>query len=192
VIGIGLLGLVQLALVAGLAAALFATGVYDAPAALGGSIALVVPWFALGFALYAVAFAAAGALASRQQDATAAGQPVTLTLVAAYLIGYLAVSADPDGLLANVLTVVPLTAPLVLPARSALVGVPLWEHALAIVLVVASIYALVRFAGRVYSHGPPHRPATRPAHGLAARPRALSRPPPDQPPGASCSNSAHS
>jgi len=31
--------------------------------------------------------------------------------------------------------------------------VPLWEHALAIVLVLATIYALVRFAGRVYGHG---------------------------------------
>jgi ABC-2 type transport system permease protein len=47
----------------------------------------------------------------------------------------------------------PVTAPLVLPARSALVGVRLWEHALAVVLVLASIYALVRLAGRVYAHG---------------------------------------
>ena len=153
VIGIGLLGLAQLALVAGLAAVLLAAGVFDAPAALGGSVALVIPWFALGFALYAVAYAAAGALASRQQNAETAGQPVTYALLAAYFAGYVALSADTDGLLANVLTVFPLTAPLVLPARSALVGVPLWEHALAVVLVLASIYALVRFAGRVYAHG---------------------------------------
>ncbi|HEU4449914.1 MAG TPA: ABC transporter permease [Gaiellaceae bacterium] len=164
VIGIGLLGLAQLALVAGLAAALLAAGVFDAPAALGASLALVVPWFALGFALYAVAYAAAGALASRQQNADTAGQPVTYTLLAAYFAGYVAVSADPGGTLANVLTVFPLTAPLVLPARSALVGVPLWEHALALVLVLASIYALVRFAGRVYAHGLLHA-----GPGLGAR-----------------------
>ena len=153
VIGIGLLGLGQLALVAGLAAALLAAGVFDAPAALGASLALVVPWFALGFALYAVAYAAAGALASRQQNAETAGQPVTYTLTAAYFVGYIAVSADPNGTLANLLTVFPLTAPLVLPARSALVGVPLWEHVLAVVLVLGSTYALVRFAGRVYARG---------------------------------------
>jgi ABC-2 type transport system permease protein len=58
-----------------------------------------------------------------------------------------------NGLLANLLTVFPLTAPLVLPARSALVGVPLWEHVLAVALVLGLIYALVRFAGRVYAHG---------------------------------------
>ena len=97
VIGIGLLGFGQLALVAGLAAGLLVAGVFDAPAALGGGIALVVPWFALGFALYAVAYAVAGALASRQQNADTAGQPVTYTLLAVYFAGYVALSADPKG-----------------------------------------------------------------------------------------------
>ncbi len=153
VIGIGLLGLSQLVLVAGLAAALLIAGVFDAPAGLGGSVALVIPWFALGFALYAVAYAAAGALASRQQNADTAGQPVTYTLLAVYFAGYVALASDMDGPLANVLTVFPLTAPLVLPARSALVGVPLWEHVAAVVLVLATIDALVRFAGRIYGQG---------------------------------------
>jgi ABC-2 type transport system permease protein len=58
-----------------------------------------------------------------------------------------------NGLLANALTVFPLTAPLVLPARSALVGVPPWEHLLAVVLILAATYALLRFAGRVYARG---------------------------------------
>jgi ABC-2 type transport system permease protein len=153
VVGIGLLGLAQLALVAGLAAALLAAGVFDAPASLGGSLALVVPWFALGFALYAVAYAAAGALASRQQDANSAGQPVTYTLLAAYFVGYIALSADANGTLAHVLTVFPLTAPLVLPARNALVGVAVWEQVLAVVLILGAIYALIRLAGRVYARG---------------------------------------
>jgi ABC-2 type transport system permease protein len=153
VIGIGLLGLAQLALVAGLAATLLVAGVFDAPAGLGGSVALVIPWFALGFALYAVAYATAGALASRQQNADTAGQPVTYTLLAVYFAGYVALASNMDGLPANVLTVFPLTAPLVLPARSALVGVPLWEHVTAVALVLAAIYALVRLAGRVYAQG---------------------------------------
>jgi ABC-2 type transport system permease protein len=153
VIGIGLLGLAQLALVAGLAASLLAAGVFHAPAALGGSLALVIPWFTLGFALYAVAYATVGALASRQQNADTAGQPVTYTLLAAYFAGYLALSVDANSALAHLFTVFPLTAPLVLPARSALVGVPLWEHALAVSLVLATIYALVRLAGRIYGAG---------------------------------------
>jgi ABC-2 type transport system permease protein len=153
VIGLGLLGLAQLVLVAGLAAALLVGGVFDAPRSLSGSLALVVPWFVFGFALYAVVFAAAGALASRQQDASTAGQPVAITLMVMYFVGYIALAEAPDGTLANVLSVFPLSAPFVLPARSALVGVPLWEHALALVLVLSSIYGIVRLAGRVYAHG---------------------------------------
>jgi ABC-2 type transport system permease protein len=153
VIGIGLLGLAQLALIAGLVAVMLAARVFNAPAGLGGSLALVIPWFALGFALYAVAYATAGALASRQQNAETAGQPITYTILAAYFVGYIALSTNMDGLLANILTVFPLTAPLVLPARSTLVGVPLWEHVLAVALILTSIYTLVRFAGRIYGRG---------------------------------------
>ena len=76
---------------------------------------------------------------------------MTYTLLAAFFVGYAALSADAESVIANLLTVFPLTAPLVLPARSALVGVPLWEHLLALVLVLVSIYALVRLAGRVYA-----------------------------------------
>jgi ABC-2 type transport system permease protein len=153
VIGIGLLGLAQVALIGGLAAALLALGVFDAPASLGGSVALVIPWFALGFALYAVAYAAAGSVAARTQDANSAGLPVTYTLLAAFLLGYVVLTVDDSGALAQILTVFPLTAPLVLPARSALVGVPIWQHALAVLLVLATILALVRLAGRIYGEG---------------------------------------
>ena len=153
VIGIGLLGLAQVALIGGLTAILLAAGLFDAPTSLGGSVALLVPWFALGFALYAVAYAAAGAIASRTQDASSAGMPVTYTLLAAFFLGYIVLSVDASSGLAHLLTILPLTAPLVLPARSALVGVPAWEHALALVVVLATIYALVRLAGRVYGAG---------------------------------------
>ncbi|HET7450861.1 MAG TPA: ABC transporter permease [Gaiellaceae bacterium] len=153
VIGIGLLGLAQVALIGGLAAVLLAAGVFDAPGSLGGSLALVIPWFALGFGLYAVAYAAAGALASRQQDANSAGTTVSYTLAAIYFLSYVTLMSNVNSVLANVLTIFPLTAPFVVPARSVTTGVPLWEHAVAVVLTLVTIYALVRLAGRVYAQG---------------------------------------
>jgi ABC-2 type transport system permease protein len=128
-------------------------GLFDAPASLGASVGLVVPWFALGFTLYAVAYAAAGAVASRSQDANSAGMPVTYTLLAAFFLGYIVLSVDANSTFAHLLTIFPLTAPLVVPARNALVGVPLWEHALAVLVVLVTIYALVRLAGRIYAAG---------------------------------------
>jgi ABC-2 type transport system permease protein len=153
VIGLGLLGLVQVALIGGLAAVLLAAGTFDAPGSLGASLALIIPWFALGFALYAVAYATAGALASGQQDANSAGTTVSYTLAAIYFLSYVTLMNDVNGLLANFLTIFPLTAPFVVPARSITVGVPIWEHALAIALTLTAIYALVRLAGRVYAQG---------------------------------------
>jgi ABC-2 type transport system permease protein len=153
VIGIGLLGLAQIALVGGLGAILLAAGVFDAPASLGAHLALIIPWFALGFALYAVAYAASGALASGQQDASSAGTAVSYTLSGIYFLSYVTLMSNVNSLPANILTIFPLTAPFVAPARSITVGVPLWEHALAVILTLATIYALVRLAGRIYAQG---------------------------------------
>ena len=175
VIGIGLIGLVQLALVAGLAAVLLAAGAFDAPAALGGSLALVVPGSRSASRSTRSRSPRRARSRPRQQDASTAGQPVGLMLVAAYFVGYVTLYAAPNGLLAHLLTVFPLSAPLVLPARSALVGVPLWEHALAVVLVLGSIYWLVRAAGRVYAQGaPPQRPEPRCPGGVAPQPRGVT------------------
>jgi ABC-2 type transport system permease protein len=68
VIGIGTLGLAQVALVATVVAAATAIGVTDLPSSFVPAAALVVPWFVLGFALYAVGFGVAGALVTRQED----------------------------------------------------------------------------------------------------------------------------
>jgi hypothetical protein len=54
---------------------------------------------------------------------------------------------------AELTTLFPLTAPLVSPARSALVGVPLWEHAVAVLIVLITIYAAIRIVGRSYEAG---------------------------------------
>jgi ABC-2 type transport system permease protein len=153
VIGIGLVGLAQVALIGGLAAVLLAAGLFDAPASLGGSVALVIPWFAMGYALYAVVYAVAGAVASRAQDVNSAGTPVTYTMLAFFFAGYASLTANSSSALSHLLTVFPLSAPFVLPARSALVGVPIWEHALALVIALSTTYALVRLAGRIYGQG---------------------------------------
>ena len=153
VIGIGLLGFAQLALIAGLAAALLAAGVFDAPADSAATSRSSSPGSRSGSRSTPSPTPPPARSPPASRTPTRPGQPVTYTLIAVYFAGYVALSVNADGPLANLLTVFPLTAPLVLPARSALVGVPLWEHVLAVVLVLGTIYALVRFAGRIYAHG---------------------------------------
>ncbi|MGZ4384737.1 MAG: ABC transporter permease [Gaiellaceae bacterium] len=153
VLGIGVLGLLQLVLIAVMGVAMILLGVADAPASLSWSIALVVPWFVLGFALYSTLYAAAGALCSKQEDAQTVGQPVAFLLLAAYLVGFISVSESANGPVAQAATIFPLTAPIALPTRSAMAGVPLWQHLLALLLTIIAILGVVRLAGRIYELG---------------------------------------
>ncbi len=164
VIGIGALGLAQVALVASVVAVATAIGLTDLPSSFVPGAALVVPWFVLGFALYAVGFGVAGALVTRQEDVSTVSIPVTGVMTVSFFLAYGALQSAPDGILAQVVTVFPTTAPFMLPGRSAMAGVPAWQHALALVLTLATIYGLVRLGGRLYTAALLH---TSPFAGLA-------------------------
>ena len=151
VVGIGLLGFGQLALtaVAALVASLAVDSV-DLPAVTGGVLAWVLVWFVLGYALYAMIYGALGSLASRTEDAQAVAGPVGYVLVAGYWASFLAISEDPDGLWARLLSLFPATAPLAMPGRIALGAAAWWEPPVAVVLTLAAVAGLISFAGRVY------------------------------------------
>ncbi len=60
----------------------------------------------LGFALFAVLYAAAGSMVSRQEDVNSTTGPLLLLILAMYGVGFAAVG-DPDGTLSAVLSWVP-------------------------------------------------------------------------------------
>jgi ABC-2 type transport system permease protein len=153
VVGIGLLGFGQLAVtaLAALLASLFVDSP-DLPAVSAGVLAWVLVWFALGYALYAMIYGSLGSLASRTEDAQAVAGPVGYILVAGYWLSFLALSADPDGMWARMLSLFPATAPLAMPGRIALGTTAWWESPLAVILTLAAIAGLVSFAGRVYQN----------------------------------------
>ena len=69
ILGIGTLGLLQLAAIATYSIVLATlTGALDFPAHALGTAALAIGWFALGFAFYASLFAVAGSLVSRMEE----------------------------------------------------------------------------------------------------------------------------
>lgn len=153
VLGIGVVALAQLAVVlaAGVAAGLL-TGALTLPASVAiGSIAWSVLWFVLGFFLYALLFAAAGALVSRQEDVGGVTTPLTMAIVIPYVVGVSVLPSDPGSGLVAGLSLLPPFAPLLMPMRLAVGGVPAAEVAIALALTVATVALLVRVAGRVYS-----------------------------------------
>ena len=152
VTGIGLLGLAQLALTAVVAlVATTAVASVDIPAISGDVLAWVVAWFVLGYVIYAMAYGALGSLASRVEDASGIAAPVTTVLIVGYWASLVAVSADPESGWSQLVSILPVTAPLAMPGRIALGTAAWWEPVLAVTLTVAAIAGLIAFAGRVYT-----------------------------------------
>lgn len=150
VIGIGLLGLLQLLLVVvvGLGIAL-ASGDVNLPSTTATTALLVAVYFILGYALYACAFAVAGALVSRQEDTQSTTTPMLVILVAGYLASFQAVD-KPEAALAKILTFVPPVAPMIVPTRAAQGAVSATEVLISVALMLVSIAVLIRLAARVY------------------------------------------
>lgn len=156
VIGIGLLALAQLLVFASAALALVSIiEPIDLPnlSEVGVSVILsVVGWFVLGYAFYAVLYAAAGSLVSRQEDVQGVGWIPMVGLLPAYLLAITA-SQNPDLAIVKIGSMLPALAPLVMPARHAAGDAAPWEVGVAILVTLASTYLVILFASRVYRGG---------------------------------------
>jgi ABC-2 type transport system permease protein len=151
VLGIGALGLAQL-LLAGGAALLAGTlaGGAGLPSAAPKAVALVVLWFVLGYVFYSVAFAAAGALVSRQEDLTTAMLPINVVLIGAFYLALIIVNGNPNGTLARIAAFVPPLAPMVVPARMVLGDMNAVGLMAAVAVDLIATAGLIVLAGRIY------------------------------------------
>jgi len=152
VLGIGLLGIVQLIVLVGVGLGLgIALNRFTLPASTPGAVAMLLLWFVLGYAFYATALAVLGALASRMEEASNAASPVSILATVAYLFALIVALNDPSGTAAKVASLLPPVAPMVVPLRAALGAIAPWEIALSAAIMVVSIWALFVVGGRVYS-----------------------------------------
>jgi ABC-2 type transport system permease protein len=152
-VGIGLLGVGQMAVLIAIAfAALSLNDTIDLPSLPVDSVIALIGWFILGFLLYATLFGAAGSLVSRMEDAQNAAAPLSILAVVGYLFSFTALG-DPGGTVAVVGTYIPFTAPYVAPIRLAFGEITGLEMALAVAITIVTIVLMVRLAGRVYAGG---------------------------------------
>ena len=150
VLGIGMLGLALLLLpgAAALAAGRLAGGA-GLPSAAPETVALIVLWFILGYVFYSVAFAAVGALVSRQEDLNTAILPVTAVLTVGFWLAFIA-SGDPNGTLARVAAFLPPFAPMVVPIRMVLGDMNAIGLIAAVAIDLLATAALILLAARTY------------------------------------------
>lgn len=152
VLGIAALAIGQLAalVTVGLVVSQVSGQVELPPTTVGGVIELVL-WFVLGFLFYSTAMGALGSLASRPDEANNAAMPVTMTASLCYVVTIVFVVGDPSSPLAQVMSFIPFSAPMVVPLRVALSAAQPWEVVVATVVMVVSIWVLFEAGARVYS-----------------------------------------
>lgn len=151
VAGIGALAIAQLlVVVGGLVAALLLTKAIDVPRSIWQFVPIIVVSIIGGLAIYNTLFALLGSLISRQEDASQVMMPVFIPLMAGYFVGQAAVFGNAESTLVKILTLFPLTAPMLLPVRVAREAIAPWEIAASLILLALGVWLLLRIAGRVY------------------------------------------
>lgn len=116
------------------------------PDGTGATVAASAAWFVLGLALYLTAAGALGALVDRQEEVGSTVAPLSGVLIGAYFVGV----TMPDSTVATVLAYVPFTSPMVMPARIGIGVASRVELVVSLVLGVATVVVMARFAELVY------------------------------------------
>jgi ABC-2 type transport system permease protein len=117
-----------------------------------GTMLILLTFFILGYAFYASLFAAVGAMSGSPEEARQAAQPVIMLLVAAIIFAQ-PVLLNPTGTLAQVVSILPFSAPIIMPLRMSATQVPWYELTGSLVGVLIACLVAVWLAARIYRVG---------------------------------------
>ncbi|MBL4642119.1 MAG: ABC transporter permease [Flavobacteriaceae bacterium] len=113
---------------------------------------LFVFYFLGGFFLYSSLFAAVGAAVDNETDTQQFMLPIMLPLILGVYIGFATVINDPHGPVATIFSMIPFTSPIVMLMRVPF-GVPWYEIAISMALLLVTFVFMVWFAAKIYRVG---------------------------------------
>jgi ABC-2 type transport system permease protein len=163
-LGVGAVGLVQLSIwlvMAGLSmkfrgAMLGSVGLggggVELPPLEIGQVLVILTYFVLGYFFYASLYAAVGAMVSSEQEAQQAQTPVVMLLIVPMTCMQL-VANDPRGGAATLMTMLPISSPILMPMRYLLGGASLAEVLISLVILIGSMLLVLRGAAKIYRVG---------------------------------------
>ncbi|MCG9793209.1 ABC transporter permease [Flavobacterium algicola] len=111
-----------------------------------------IVYFVGGYFLYSSFYAAIGAAVDNQTDSQQFLLPIIMPLVLSVYIGFFSVVNDPNGTIAVVFSMIPLTSPIVMLMRIPF-GVPLWQIAISVTILFGTFFGVVWFAAKIYRVG---------------------------------------
>ncbi len=117
-----------------------------------GLALLLLLFFVLGFIFYSSLYAAVGASVNSEQEAQQAVQPMLILLVATAIF-INPILMNPTSRLATVMSLLPFSAPIIMPLRLALGSVPWYELAGSLVGLMLACWGATWLAARIYRVG---------------------------------------
>jgi ABC-2 type transport system permease protein len=157
ILGLGLAGLLQYSVWVSMALVLTRLvgpvfGLSLPPAITAGNLVWLVVFFVLAFFLYSAAFAALGAASEDEQHLGQMAWPLLAFLIVPFVMVSSFIS-NPDSAVALVLSLFPMTSPIVMFVRVLVSSPPVWELALCLGVLVASVFGMALLAARVFRVG---------------------------------------
>jgi ABC-2 type transport system permease protein len=158
IIGVGSLGLTQIAIWSvimaglGLSTSAVAADLSKYIRITPSDVIYFVAFFVSGFLLYSSIFTIIGSMCSTEQDAQQLQSIVVLPMIVPIMLVFVVIQ-NPNSVVAAVLSLIPLFTPMLMLARVIISEPPWWEVALGFTLLLVSIYGVIVFSSRVFRTG---------------------------------------
>ncbi len=114
------------------------------------ALIMIIVYFILGYSLYAMLNAVAGATVSKAEDVNSAVMPISLITLVAFYFAY-ATIAFPEGGIAVVSSIIPFSAPFSMPCRLLMSDVPAWQIIASVTVLILTIAFATWISVRIYS-----------------------------------------
>lgn len=109
-------------------------------------------YFLGGYLLYGALFAAVGSAVDSPAEAQQFMFPITIPMLISYMSLFMFILKDPHGPISVWLSIIPITSPIAMMGRIGF-GVPFWQLALSVVLLIGGFILTTWIAGRIYRVG---------------------------------------
>ncbi len=156
ILGVGAVGLTQIAiwiaLVTGMILPSASSGMLAGIEITRMAMVAFAVFFALGYVLYSTMYAALGAMVNTEQEAQQWQSIVMMPLIACIVL-MMFIIQHPSSPVAVWGSLIPFFSPILMYVRVVVQTPPVWQIALSIALLLATIYGMVVLCGRIYRVG---------------------------------------
>lgn len=113
---------------------------------------IVIPYFLLAFLFYVSIFVGVGSIVNTEQEAQQITSYLTLLIIFPVVL-LMPIIQNPDQELVKIFAYIPFTSPLVMIARMNVIQIPLYEHLIAMGILILSIALVIKVSVKIFRIG---------------------------------------